>query len=205
MLKLKSETKQLFIDAGLEELTVGRDTKGYLSLIGKECNQPILSIGSVQVSNKLSKVESEIVINEYLTPTLTTHAKEVRAYLDMRKAINVKNTALEKQMETLYESHGIKLIITKHYRDCVGKIIGIAFNKFKTVETTVNVVEDPDSLELRYDFRVPLTKIQAKEVLDFVSKNSYRTKALVLLYEEIEGDRAIMDEAFNRLQTTCSF
>jgi len=78
MLQLKSKTAQLFKDAGLEELTVGRDSKGYIALIGKECNQPILSIGSIQVGNKLSKAEADIVINEYLTPALTTYKTDIR-------------------------------------------------------------------------------------------------------------------------------
>ena len=34
MLILKSQVKELFVKAGLEDFTVGRDTNGYLNIVG---------------------------------------------------------------------------------------------------------------------------------------------------------------------------
>jgi len=73
---LKSAVKDLFKKAGLEDFTVGRDSAGFLNIVGP-CGKSIVSITNFPVGSKLSKMEREIAINEHIIPVLDMHSKSI--------------------------------------------------------------------------------------------------------------------------------
>ena len=83
MLTLRSETKQLFADAGLPEFTIGRNTLNHLAIVGP-CGKPIVEVTNFPVGSKLTKGEREITINDYLTPILLEHAKVIQAMIKFK-------------------------------------------------------------------------------------------------------------------------
>ena len=81
MLKLKSQVKGLFTEAGLSEFTIGRNYDSYLAIVGP-CGKEIIEVTNFSVGSKLTNEERKIAIEEYIIPTLTKHSKVI---IDMIK------------------------------------------------------------------------------------------------------------------------
>lgn len=81
MLQLKSSTKQMFLDAGLEGFTIGRNNSNHLAIVGP-CGKDIVEVTNFPVGTKLTLTERKIAIEEYIEPTLKKHSKVI---LDMIK------------------------------------------------------------------------------------------------------------------------
>ncbi len=91
MLQLKAATKQMFIDAGLEGFTIGRNALNNLAIVGP-CGKAIVEVTNFAVGTKLTKAERDIAIADYLEPTLTKHSAVI---LDMIKFKEIEVTTKE--------------------------------------------------------------------------------------------------------------
>ncbi len=91
MLTLRSETKQIFADAGLPDFTIGRNSLNHLAIVGP-CGKPIVEVTNFPVGAKLTKGEREITINDYLTPILTEHAEAIQSMIKF-KALEAETKA----------------------------------------------------------------------------------------------------------------
>ena len=101
MLQLKAATKQMFIDAGLEGFTIGRNNQNNLAIVGP-CGKDIVEVTNFPVGTKLSKVERDIAISDYIEPTIIKHAAiildmikfkelEVKAHDAVKSAVEAEN------------------------------------------------------------------------------------------------------------------
>jgi hypothetical protein len=98
MLILKNEIKEVFKTLGMPEgLTVtrgaGRGPK-FVSISG-QCGEPILTITKVEVGAKLTKVEREILILDYIVPALTVNKEAILDYIKLRKDTSIDDDLKE--------------------------------------------------------------------------------------------------------------
>ena len=101
MLELKAQVKELFQDAGIPELTVSRGINGYLTIVGKECGQPIMTISQVEIPAKLTKATRSIVIDDYLIPALDKHTVDFINLIKTKKTVKALQTKVDKEWKKL--------------------------------------------------------------------------------------------------------
>ena len=188
MIQLKAQVKQLFADAGIPELTVGRDSNNYLTIVGKECGQPIMTISQVEVSASMTKAVRKIVIDDYLTPALTKHSKDFMSMIAAKKKAKAANALVTAEL-ALLGTKGYSSISTKevHIYTSTGK--AYAYN-YKEEEFGTMYYATPKILE-EVLLKIPLVKPDIKKVLK--------------LKEEAKELDNLANEEMTKVQITCGW
>ena len=109
MLVLKNKIEAIFKELGMpENLTVTRDKHTRFVSISGQCGEPILTITEVEVSAKLTKAEREILINDYIVPTLTANKKAILDYIKLREdtSIDDKYNELNRKYKLDFRAKG---------------------------------------------------------------------------------------------------
>ena len=99
MILLRKQADELLKEAGLDErFTVKRVDKCiYLT---EQCGKPVVKVSDLKVGTKLSKIERNIIIKDYLVPLLSK--KELlNIYIDLGNSIREQNEMLEETMQKL--------------------------------------------------------------------------------------------------------
>ena len=200
MLKLKSVTKKLFKDVGLSDITVGRDNSGYISLVGVECNKPVLTIGSIQVGTKLSKVESEIVINEYIIPTLDKYAEDIRMYVDRTKHLAKNLIEQEELYKTLKSTSNLTSSITNSKNPA--EISAMFFSHTESYnDIKISVNEGTGMLSIDMRTRMDLVdKVVKDTMINWDRCETYRNS-----FRSNKLEQARLEELKASLTASCSF
>ena len=100
--------------AGLPELTVLRDDNGQLNLVGRECAKPIMRLSSMPIGKKLSAVERNILIDDYVLVLITKHLKDLKRLMTFMKDSSHKD-ALVKYQDDLIKDKGIEVFVHNSY------------------------------------------------------------------------------------------
>jgi len=191
MLILRNQTKELFDKAGLGEFTIGRNSSGYLAIVGP-CSKPIVSITNFSVGTKLSKAERDITINDYLIPALAAHSKIIlnmiklkqekedaeKAVLDFAQTIREKDNLIVSHNfnyndKSIYDvslstwrelkDSKIKVSMEQHGGERKDKVIIEA----KDTTSTKALVKDADKMILTLNKLSALKETHSKSILDF--------------------------------------
>ena len=197
MLELKNQVKQLFEDKGIPELTVGRSSQGFLTVIGKECGQPIMTISQVEIPSKLTKATRNIVINDYLIPALDKHTTNFINLITAKKAFKAAEAIKDTEWEKL------KLIGYDHrYHNLAVDI------KFAEPGTT----KDTTPLEFTYKLNENIfycnTTASIKyhqAILNKAKEVPKETKAYVKAVKECDKLSEELKEEADKLKTVCGW
>ena len=81
MILLTREINEVLASHGLDMLTIARADNGYVELVGKACKMPIMTLGHIVVGNKLTKLERDIIKDDYLCPAIIKYSKELHAVI----------------------------------------------------------------------------------------------------------------------------
>ena len=99
MILLRKQAEELLKEAGFDErLTVSRVEK-YVYITG-QCGKPVMRVSDLEVGNKLTKVERNIIIEDYLIPLLDKKDL-VNAYISLEDSIREQNELFEETMQKL--------------------------------------------------------------------------------------------------------
>ena len=178
MILLKNEVKDIFTKYGLDNFTVGRNSNGYLDLVG-DCGKPLVQITNFAIGSKLTKKEREICIDDYIIPTLSKHAASVKKLIDAKKDEFDKQEILNLEIKKQEKKYKVNFDIADnvyyrsnkilYYSDKKENIENISMNKhideklkvsidivektnFKIVEKIINQMYiDYETLELKLD------------------------------------------------------
>jgi len=102
--------------AGLPELTVLRDDNGQLNLVGRECAKPVMKLSSMPIGKKLSAVERNILIDDYILVLITKHLKDLKSLMTFMKDSSHKD-ALDKYKDDLRKDKGVEAKISTIYKN----------------------------------------------------------------------------------------
>ena len=102
--------------AGLPELTVLRDDDGQLNLVGRECAKPIMKLSSMPIGKKLSAVERNILIDDYVLVLITKHLKDLKSLMALMKDSSHKD-ALDKYKDDLKKTKYVEARISTTYKN----------------------------------------------------------------------------------------
>ena len=102
--------------AGLPELTVLRDDNGQLNLVGRECAKPIMKLSSMPIGKKLSAVERNILIDDYVLVLITKHLKDLKSLMTFMKDSSHKD-ALDKYKDDLRKDKGVEPKVATTYKN----------------------------------------------------------------------------------------
>jgi len=99
MILLRKQAEELLKEAGFDErLTVSRVEK-YVYITG-QCGKPVMRVSDLEVGNKLTKVERNIIIEDYLIPLLDKKDL-VNAYISLEDSIREQNKMFEETIQKL--------------------------------------------------------------------------------------------------------
>ena len=101
MILLTKTINKVLEDAVLSELTVTRSSEGTLQLVGRECGQSILLLSSMPISKKLTVVEREILIEDYIMPLITKHRKDLASLVTLMKDRTIEDMGVALREELL--------------------------------------------------------------------------------------------------------
>ena len=138
MLKLKSQVKDMFKAAGLEDFTIGRDTNGNLAIVGP-CGRDIVQVTNFSVGSKLTNEERSIAIDEYIEPTLVKHAHVI---LDMIKYREAEIKAEDAVADALENEK------TTHKTSCKASKSGYGENVYEFTSSITHTEKDDDNEEI---------------------------------------------------------
>jgi len=108
--------------AGLPELTVLRDDAGQLNLVGRECAKHIMKLSSMPIGKKLSAVERNILIDDYVLVLITKHLKDLKSLMTYMKDSSHKD-ALTKYKDALSKDKNIHTSINRTYTGVIADYI----------------------------------------------------------------------------------
>ena len=137
MLKLKSQIKDMFKTAGLEDFTIGRDVNGNLAIVGP-CGKDIIQVTNFSVGSKLTNEERSIAIDEYIEPTLSKHAAIIA---DMIKYREIENKANEAVQDAVADEKAV------HKTNCQATKSGYGDDKHDFTSSITHVERDEDNEE----------------------------------------------------------
>jgi hypothetical protein len=100
MLIFKKIAEEYLETQGFDKLSVSRNGYGFIQIVGKVCEKPVAVFMQVPVSTKLTKMEREILMDEYLKPYVTSYAKELREFV-VAASDNTTNDAAKRAEEAL--------------------------------------------------------------------------------------------------------
>ena len=133
--------------AKLPELTVQRTEAGTLALVGRECGKQIINFSSMPISKKLSVAEREIMMDDYLMPTIYKHGKDLISLITL-----MKDQKLEKAVETFKEDNRkikkLELSTNSHYDHSLFSSI-VSYYQVRTNEHTSHY----DESHVRFDVK----------------------------------------------------
>jgi len=99
MILLRKQADELLKEAGFDErLTVSRIDK-YVYIVG-QCGKPVMRVSDLEAGNKLTKVERNIIIEDYLIPLLDKKDL-VNAYISLEDSIREQNEMFEETVQKL--------------------------------------------------------------------------------------------------------
>ena len=108
MIILKNEVKALFKEFKMPEgLTVNR--VGKFIVVTGQCGEPILTITKVEVGAKLTKIERELLISDYLRPAITEYRDAILAYVKLKK-----DTSNADAISKIHEDHNVSVGNNSH-------------------------------------------------------------------------------------------
>jgi len=127
MILFRKETEKILKDNGFsEDITVSRIDR-HIWLVG-ECDKQIVQVSDLEVGNKLSKVERELLIEDYLYPNVIIQKTKINKLL-----------ALEEELKKLQEER-------KEIKNKYGVFIHInEFGEIKLGTSTLNILRDKDT------------------------------------------------------------
>jgi len=185
--------------AGLPELTVLRDDNGQLNLVGRECAKPIMKLSSMPIGKKLSAVERNILIDDYVLVLITKHLKDLKSLMTFMKDSSHKD-ALDKYKDYLLKDKEMKFsVITSYtgkpaeYRISI-KRIAVKLNAGGEYETSVGNISGSIA-EAKTSLGIALVTTQ--ELLSEVDK----VKALV---DKDYEHRLAIGELQEEMQQKCN-
>jgi len=115
MIILTKRVNEELDKAGLPELTILRDDNGQLNLVGRECAKPIMKLSSMPIGKKLSAVERNILIDDYVLVLITKHLKDLKRLMTFMKDSSHKD-ALDKYKDDLLKDKAAKAKISTTYK-----------------------------------------------------------------------------------------
>jgi len=186
MILFRKEAEQLLKDAGFsKDLTVTRIDK-HIYLVGK-CGKQIALVSDLEVGNKLSKAERDLLLQDYFIPSIIDHKTDIERLLEIENEIrDIKETRLEiadkekVKIDTPYYGGDIKLVSS-----IIVKNIEVAYEidyvdikdyslKPNAKELMIRSSEDKDILTYRDKLR---------------TKRAFRKKVLELYTKEKELEK----------------
>jgi hypothetical protein len=190
MILLKNEVKDLFEKAGIPELTVSRGIEGYLTIVGKECGQLIMTISQVTVPRTMNKATRKIIIDDYLVPALTKYSKDFVNMVKAKKKAKQAKKALSdelKNIEALGYDHSYYSAIK--FRGLNGS--AIKFGYFLNTENYI--IEDR------------VSKKELKEIMTKIEKAETELKMYLKLLKEFTAASDDAEEEFKKVKITCGW
>jgi len=99
MILLRKQAEELLKEAEFDErLTVSRVEK-YVYITG-QCGKPVMRVSDLEVGNKLTRVERNIIIEDYLIPLLDKKDL-VNTYISLEDSIGEQNEMFEETLQKL--------------------------------------------------------------------------------------------------------
>ena len=114
MIILTKEISAALAAMKLDELTLSRTSDGVLTLAGKECGKPILTLSHMPVSKKLTVAERKILTDDYIMPVLAKSVKDVVTLVSLMKDTRTTDD-LEAFKKDLKEVHDTEAGINTAY------------------------------------------------------------------------------------------
>jgi len=153
MIILKKEVNNLFKEKGIEELTVGTNSKGNITIIGKDCGQPVMTLHNIKVKVTLTRKVREIVIEDYIKPTLDRYLDDIKMYIDLRKKLKQTDSELEKMKNTIKKPYALESHIN-------GVFCNILYFIPDTQDSTVNSRYSNNTQFIGYDIEKKKVEIK---------------------------------------------
>ena len=153
MIILKKEVNNLFKEKGIEELTVGANSAGNITIMGKDCGQPVMTLHNIKVKVTLTRKVREIVIEDYIKPTLDRYLDDIKMYIDLRKKLKQTDSELEKMKNTIKKPYALESHIN-------GVFCNILYFIPDTQDSTVNSRYSNNTQFIGYDIEKKKVEIK---------------------------------------------
>ena len=113
MILLVREATTYLTAHGLSDLTVSRSDQGYVQLVGRACQKPLITITSINVSNKLTAKEREIIMDDYIKPAIDKYKDDI---LELMRLAGDTTTAddLEHVTNAIETEYGARVDATSY-------------------------------------------------------------------------------------------
>jgi len=177
----------------LQELTVVRTEQGTLSLVGRECGKEILNFSSMPISKKLTVAERDILMDDYIMPTITKHGLDLAKLIILMKDRSLTDD-VENFKEDALKDHGFKLSRSSAYSHIknmseVSLYSISAFDELLNTDITLTYSVDND----RFSTRVSTTQGKAQQCVNMVKASEKILNHMATVLAEWKDKSEAMD------------
>ena len=180
MILLTKEVNTLLENNGLNELTISRNEDGFINLVGKDCHNTILTFTTMKVSSKLTKLEREILINDYILKVIVDNKplllKLIKTAQDTTSKDKLNKFIDEKKEENIIVNKGTNYIGLPN----------------KAYETTVIAKKEFSTMSVLKIITNNTSSNQVTLIID--EKEEIQNNILLNIQEEIKNLQSIANE-----------
>jgi len=187
MILLRQQAEKLLREAGFDErLTISRVEK-YVYITG-QCGKPVMKVSDLEVSSKLSKVEREILINDYLIPLLGNKDK-VNHYITLEEQL----IETDKEMKETASKLNVN-VNTPYYSSDKSTTFITSYHDAECKRFSVSIMDNTESLD---DVEIDIHNATPRKIKDLLSmqlhvlvENLYLVRLLFLKKTAIEEEQS---------------
>jgi hypothetical protein len=190
MILLRQQAEKLLREAGFDErLTISRVEK-YVYITG-QCGKPVMKVSDLEVGSKLSKIEREILINDYLIPLLGNKDK-VNRYITLEEQLVETDKKMRETASKLNVS-----INTPYYTSDKGTTFVTSYYDAECKRFSVSILDSTESLD---DVEIDISDATPRKIKDLLSKQLHGLVENVDLVRQLFLKKTAIEEEQSELQ-----